>query len=218
MATNILAIVPRLNVSITTFTNASWTDSFPFVVAGSAAAYPSPNNIGNGSLSVSSVAPQAALGGYTVKIVAPANGATPAQIAVTAPDGTLVAIGPTGTAISAGGVVITVTAGSTPFAVNDSFSLGVLPTPLDVSGIAFALMLRPRTGDAMVSLSASTGTGTIANGGASGQAGLRVQTATMQNLPAGTYAYDLIASADGYDVVAYQGTVTHAQGVTARAA
>ncbi|MBB5765717.1 hypothetical protein ABEV34_11845 [Methylorubrum rhodesianum] len=214
--TSILALTPRLGVNITTFSNSAWIDTFPFQVAGAAAGYPGPGNFGLGSVTVTSVAPQTPLGTHQVEVVEVAAGEAP-RFTVHAPDGTMTGIGRTGSAIVAGGIGFTLTEGAKPLVVGDTFLLGVTPAPRDITGWGFALMLRREVDPDTVCLSASTGAGTIANGGVTGQAGMRVQLATMRALAPDTYLYDLIAFAEGYDVLAYTGTLRHVQGITVRA-
>ena len=160
---------------------------------------------------IGSLAPQTALGSHELEIVEAGSG--PARFVVRDPSGSLTQIGLVGTSVSAGGITFSL-AQSTAFAVGDTFTIGVLPTPVDITGIAFALMLRRSASAATVSLSASTATGTIGNGGLSGIAAMAVPQATMAALAAGSYPYDLVASADGYSLVVRAGTVTHRQGIT----
>lgn len=214
--TSILTLTPRLGVNITTFSNTAWIDAFPFQVAGTAAGYPGPSNVGLGSVTVTSVAPQTPLGTHQVEIVEAVEGEAP-RFTVHAPSGTMTGIGRLGVALVAGGIGFTLMVGARPLVVGDTFLIGVTPAPLDVTGWGFALMLRQDADPDTVCLSASTGNGTIANGGVAGQAGMRVQLATMRALAPDTYRYDLIAFADGYDVLAYAGLVRHVQGTTVRA-
>ncbi|MDV2988138.1 UNVERIFIED_CONTAM: hypothetical protein Q9R58_27945 [Methylobacteriaceae bacterium AG10] len=214
--TSILALTPRLGVNITTFSNSAWIDTFPFQVAGAAAGYAGPNNVGLGSVTVAAVAPQTPLGTHQVEIVEVVAGEAP-RFTVHAPNGTMTGIGRVGSPVSAGGISFTLLEGAKPLVVGDTFLLGVTPAPMDVTGWGFALMLRRETDPDTVCLSAATSAGTIANGGVTGQAGMRVQLATMRALAPDTYRYDLIAFADGYDVLAYAGLVRHQQGITVRA-
>ncbi|MRI57743.1 hypothetical protein D8770_28170 [Methylobacterium sp. DB1607] len=214
--TSILALTPRLGVNITTFSNSAWIDTFPFEVAGAAAGYPGSGNIGLGAITVATVAPQTPLGTHQVEVVEATAGESP-RFTVVAPDGALTVVGRAGVPVVAGGIGFTLTVGATPLVVGDTFLIGVTPAPLDVTGWGFALMLRRDADPDTVCLSASTGTGTIANGGTTGQAGMRVQLATMRALAPDTYRYDLIAFAEGYDVLAYAGTLRHVQGITVRA-
>lgn len=213
--TSILALTPRLGVNITTFSNSAWIDTFSFQIAGDAAGYPGPSNVGLGAVTVLSVAPQTPLGTHQIEIVEVVAGEAP-RFTVHAPDGTMTAIGRAGSGIVAGGVGFSLTEGSKPLAVGDTFLLGVTPAPVDITGWGFALMLRQEADPDTVCLSASTATGTIANGGITGQAAMRVQLATMRALAPDTYRYDLIAFADGYDVLAYAGSLRHLQGITVR--
>ena len=122
MATNVLNIQTQRGVDLVTFNNASWTDSFPFVAAATAAGYAAATNIGNGNFFVISVAPQTVLGSYTIQILAPVSGSQTARVSVSSPDGTLIAIGNVGVPVSAGGVVFAIAQGTTLFTPGDSFS------------------------------------------------------------------------------------------------
>lgn len=181
--TSILALTPHLGVNITTFSNTAWNGTFPFQVAGAAAGYPGPSNVGLGSVTVTSVAPQSPLGTHQVEVVEAVEGEAP-RFTVHAPNGTTTGIGRLGVALVAGGIGFTLMAGARPLVVGDTFLIGVTPAPLDVTEWDFALMLRRETDLDTVCLSASTTSGTIANGGVAGQAGMRVQLATMRTLAA----------------------------------
>lgn len=214
MPTQIGALsTPPRPTDIRTFDNSDWRDTFGFTVAGSAAGYRDPANIGDGSLTVASVAPQAPLGVYGLEIVEAAQGA-PAKFVVRAPSGALSAIGRVGATVDAAGVRFILASGSAAFVVGDVYTIGVLPKPLDVTGIRFDLMLRTDTAEATVALSASTRDGTILNGGIAGQAGMRVLRPRMLALPIGPYIYDLVAQADGVTLVVRYGLVTHVRGAT----
>lgn len=222
MPTQILALPQGADPDdLVTSANSDWTDGFAFTVAGSAAGLGTPGNVGAGTLTVGAVAPQAPLGACTVQIVE-TGGGLPARYEVRDPTGQVLGIGRVGVAIAAGGLTLslTQTAGQAAFAVGDSYVVGVLPAFLDLTGIAFDLWLRQAADPlpATVALRASTGDGTLVNGLASGVVSLAVPAAAMARLPVGTYAYDLLARADGRRIRVRFGTVTHGLGVTTPAA
>lgn len=181
--TNILALPCNAEpADIVTFTNADWRDTFVFLVAGQAAGYPASGNIGNGTLVVSEVAAQAALGTHTIEIVETPAGA-PARYVVRTPNEVPSAIGVTGATIAAGGLTLSLAQGATAFVVGDTFAIAVMPVPLDVTGIRFDLMLRRSAAAATVSLFASSAPGidTIVNGGATGAAAMAVMRDAMED-------------------------------------
>lgn len=212
--TNVHAIRAQ-QVDFRTATNADWLDGFRYVVAGAATAYPATANVGTGTAAVSGISSTAKPGVWQVRVSSVDTTGT--TYALIDPDMIPVAISLVGAATSGGGLSLTVSQGSVPFAVNDSLSVAVMATPLDLTGIAFDLMLRRSADTATVALSASTSaapTPTILNGGAAGTVTLRVMREALRLLPPDTYAYDLIASGDGYRVAAAYGTVTHVRGQT----
>ena len=196
-----------------TYTNADWTDSFSFAVAGAAAGYPAANNVGNGALTIGVVAAQTTVGTHSLEIVETPVG-DPARFVVRAPDGALSGIGEVGAPTAAGGIELTLAAGPTAFVVGDRFSVGVLPSFLDVTGIDFALMWRKTASAATVDLDASVENGLIVNGGLLGLATMAVPYVEMRDIPAGEYLYDLVAEKDGHRVVPFRGTITHIPGIT----
>jgi len=145
----------------------------------------------------------------------------PGRLVITVydPSGAITGIGAPGVPIAAGGIAFTLTPGTTPLAVGDAFVINVAPAPLDLTGIAFDLMIRTTAADPAVALWATTRTvdgavGRIVSGGAGGQVALDVSEAVMARLRPGTYAYDIVATADGRRVLVAYGTIEHVRGVT----
>lgn len=101
---------------------------------------------------------------------------------------------------------------------NAPASLGFMvdeDTPIDLTGIAFKLQLRyPRTSRA-VPLEATTANNTLLVGGVDNNYLTFAFTLEQMNLlPPGNYLFDLLAVADGLDVVVSHGTWTHILGIT----
>lgn len=212
--TNLFAIQAQ-QIDFRTASNADWLDGLRYVVAGAATAYPASVNVGTGSATVSGLSPGAKVGVWRVQVSeVEAAGTT---FVIIDPDAIPVAISLVGAATVGGGLALGLVQGGVPFAVNDSFSIAVTAAPLDLTGISFDLMLRRSVDTATIALSASTSsapTPTILNGGAAGTVTLRVLRETLRLLPPDIYAYDLIASGDGYRATAAYGTVTHVRGQT----
>lgn len=214
MATQILAIPQTSDpLNFETRTNTSWIDAFAIAMAGDAVGYPVAGNAGVATITVGGVAPQTVLGSHIVRVVDVAGGVT--RFTVTDPAGTLTGVGTVGSPTVAGGVILTVMPGITPLAVGDTFILGVLPRPLDLTGIDLDLMARRYAGGPIL-LTASTRTAppTIINGGVGGQIAMRVSETTMSALAPDTYIYDLVASADDRRVLVRSGVIVHVPGST----
>ncbi len=86
-------------------------------------------------------------------------------------------------------------------------------TPVDLTGISFMGQLRLTAGSREVALAFSTDSASLSNGGATGILSFNVQQASMANI-AGSYVLDIIASGDGNQRQAVNGTVQVTQGVT----
>lgn len=69
--------------------------------------------------------------------------------------------------------------------------------PIDLTGIAFEMQVRRLASDGQVVIAASTATGRLVNGGATGVLSIRVPTAVMSRASAGDYVTDLVATGDG---------------------
>lgn len=218
MPTNILSIQPRRQ-NFRTSTNADWLDGLLVYQAGSGGVVAAAKNVGNGSLAVASVGSGTTLGVHIVSVTSVDNSP---RITVQDPTGAVVARGVVGLPLFASGITFTVTSGATAFAVDDTFFISVLPTPIDITGINFDLQVRLEPTDPNVRFSATSHPTsasvlpTIVTGGAGGQVAMRVLYTALSasNLPTGTYDYDLLASADGLRVVAFYGTIEHVNGVT----
>lgn len=211
MPTNILSL-PLLQVAFRTATNESWRDGVAFTAAGSIAGYPTGGNTGTGILADLSVSIGAYLGNYLVTL----SSAT--QYRVTDPDGYVIGSGIVNVPNTFSGVSLTLIAGSTPFAAGDTFTLVVLPKPLDITGIRFAMAMRATAGQATIALSADTLDGTLINGGASGVLGIAVPLSVMEKVatsPADVpYALDIVALADGEQRQCVSGTNAVVAGIT----
>lgn len=75
----------------------------------------------------------------------------------------------------------------------------ISPTPIDITGIAFALQVRSSEDNVIVTINGST-TGAspcLFNGGATGVLKWVFPASGLYHLPAGSYVADLIAEADG---------------------
>lgn len=218
MPTNILSIQPRRQ-NFRTSTNADWLDGLFISQTGAAGIVAGADNVGNGSLAVASVSAGVAAGVYSVSVTSLDNSP---RITVQDPDGAVIGKGVAGLQFYAAGITLTLTKGSTAFAVDDTFFISVLPTPIDITGIDFDLQIRLSATDPNVRFSAtshpasSSVVPTIALGGPAGTIALRILTPAMSpdKFPPGTYVYDLLASADGVRVVAFYGTIEHVSGVT----
>lgn len=226
MTTQILAIQPRV-INFGTQTNADWLDGLVVWQAGQGAIVEGAANVGNGALTVAAVAPQTPLDAHMV-VVTSVEGI--ARFTVTDPQGAVTGRGAVGTPLYAGGIALTLTEGSVPFAIGDAFAIGVLPVPVDITGLLFTMQVRLSPQSANVVLSASSivpagsevpDTGpvpTIVLGTTGGQVAITVPRAmlTRDRFPPGAYVYDILATDPDADrtVPAFVGTITHVDGVT----
>ncbi|MCJ2053981.1 hypothetical protein [Methylobacterium sp. J-070] len=211
-----LALIQPRPLTFRTSQNTDWLDGLPIigrpgqggVVAGS-------TNVGNGGLAVTAVDVGARRGINLLTITSVVGGFT--SFTVTAPPGTVTGQGVAGVQVYAGGLTLMLSQGSTPFAVGDTFAISVLPTPLDISGLTFALDARAARDAATVALQASSAPAdgsvpTINAGTTGGNVAMRVPRAIMARCPPGTYPFDILASdpATGLTVTAFYGLIKHA--------
>ena len=219
MPTQIADIQAR-RVDFDTYTNADWLDGLMVWKAGAGGVVAGAENVGNGALTVASVDAGTALGHHVVSVTSIDN--LP-RITVQAPDGTVTARGVAGLPLYAGGITFTLAQGSTPFAVDDTFAIGVLQTPIDITGLRFVMQARLSRTSANVAFVADSAPGgsiapTIAVGGASGVIALAVPRALMapDRFAPGTYVHDILAidPETGRVVPAFFGEISHLHGVT----
>lgn len=211
-----LALIQPRRLVFRTSQNTDWLDGLPIlgqpalggVVTGSA-------NVGNGALTVASVAAGTRLGVHAVTIVSAGGGLV--GYTVTAPNGSVTAAGVVGAPLYAGGIVLALAQGTTPFAVGDTFAISVLPVPLDLSGLTFRLDARASTTSVGYALQAASAPGdgsapTIIVGTTGGNIAMRVLRPAMAACPPGTYPFDLLATdpATGLTVTAFYGLIKHA--------
>lgn len=218
MPTQIGSIIPR-RIDFRTQTNTDWLDGLLVWTAGAGGVVAGAGNVGNGALVVASVDPGAALGAHIVSITS-TDGVT--RLTVEAPDGTVTARGVVGLPVYAAGIRFTLSAGSTPFAIDDTFAIGVLPVSVDVTGLRFVMDARLTAQTANVALRADSapeaGTPTIATGGTGGTIGMVVPASRMDAsvfAPA-VYVYDIIAvdPETGRKTPVFYGSIEHVYGAT----
>lgn len=222
MATQIGAIQPR-RTNFRIQGNADWLDGLFVwqaqaggVIAGSA-------NVGTGTANVLAVDPTTALGSHTLSVSAVTSGLT--YLTASDPSGTVTGQGTAGLALYAGGLTLRVNGGSVAFAPGDTFAIGVLPGPIDLTGLRFVLQVRAAKTSAVVLLEAdsapATGSPTIATGGPAGTIAMSVgqdvlASTRLAQSGTGTYYYDILAIdiAYGRKVVAFYGSLEFDNGVT----
>ncbi|WP_407529449.1 hypothetical protein [Methylobacterium oryzisoli] len=219
MPTQIVDIQAR-RVDFDTQSNADWLDGLLLWKAGAGGVVAGATNTGNGALTVASVDAGTALGHHVVSVTSIDN---MPRITVQAPDGSVTARGVAGLPLYAGGITFTLAQGSTPFAVDDTFAIGVLRTPVDITGLRFVLQARLTRTSANVAFVADSAPGgfiapTIAAGGTNGTIALAVPRAMMSpdRFAPSTYVHDILAidPESGRVVPAFFGEIAHAYGVT----
>ena len=225
MATQILAIQPR-RLNIVLQTNTDWDDGFPIYQSGAGAILHGASNTGTGTLAVNAVAPDTALGAHFFTITGIAG--IP-RVTATGPDGSITGQGAVGAMFFAGGLMVTLMPGDVGFAVDDTFSVTVLPSPIDITGIKFDMQVRLTPLSANVALSASSivpagsqipdgATPTIVTGTTDGAAAMNINKSalTRDRFTPGQYGYDMVATdpVSGRTRLAYVGTLKHADGLT----
>ncbi|SFT11868.1 hypothetical protein [Methylobacterium sp. yr668] len=209
-----LALIQPQRVDFDTTQATDWLDGLPMIgtpglggmVAGAA-------NIGNGALTVASIAAGTTYGAHVVAVTAVAGGL--AYISATDPNGIATGQGVVGVPLYAAGINLLLTPGATAFAVGDSFAIAVVPQPVDLTGLVFDLDARQSVGEATIALQATSGglSPAIANGGPLGVIAMAVARATMARLPvkAEGYPYGITATdpATGLRVPAFYGLIHH---------
>lgn len=219
MPTQIADIQAR-RADFDTQSNADWIDGLAVWKAGAGGVVAGAENVGNGALTVASVDAGTALGHHIVSVTSTDN---MPRITVQAPDGTVTGRGVAGLPLYAGGITFTLAQGSTPFAVDDTFGIGVLQTPIDITGLRFVMQARLSRTSANVAFVADSAPGgsiapTIAVGGASGVIALAVPKDLMapNQFAPGAYVHDILAidPETGRVVPAFYGMIEHVYGVT----
>ena len=187
--TNIL-LMPQIDGSQTSFAifnNADWVDNLYFTAPGYGPALTLTGcSLASGS---NNIAVPSTLGIQPGMAIAPTpglpNGAFVGAIT------SLIQL----TAVSSAGTPVNATATT----VVATLTFG--PPPLDLSNINFLANLRTQSGNvAQIWLTAKTADGSMNNGGLTGVLSFNVPSSVMQSVPAGTYALDILAMADGRTV------------------
>ncbi|MEE7460699.1 hypothetical protein MFUR16E_04795 [Methylobacterium fujisawaense] len=209
-----IQMIQPMRVDFDTTRVTDWLDGLPVIgTPGPGGTVAGDANVGNGALTVSSVAPGAAYGAHVVAVTAIAGGLT--YLSVTDPDGVITVQGVVGAPVYAAGITLLLAPGATAFAVGDSFAIAVVPEPVDVTGLVFDLDARMTVGASTFALQASTDglNPTIANGGPLGVIAMAVPRTTMARLPvkAEGYPYGITATdpATGLTVPVFYGLIHH---------
>lgn len=209
-----IQLIQPQRVDFDTTQATDWLDGLPMIgTPGFGGSLAGAANAGNGSLTVQGVAAGTALGAHVVAVTAIAAGLT--SVSVTDPNGIVTAQGVVGVPLYAAGLTLALTPGATAFAVGDSFAIGVVPQPVDLTGLEFDLDARMSAGAASIALQATSAgqSPNIANGGPLGVIAMAVARATMARLPVKVegYPYGITATdpATGLRVPAFYGLIHH---------
>ncbi|WP_267355587.1 MULTISPECIES: hypothetical protein [unclassified Methylobacterium] len=200
--------LPLLQVAFETATNEDWRDGLVFATAGEVVGYAAPSNTGNGTLGDLATQPGAYIGDYSVALTGPTT------FRVSDPDGYLLGSGLLGVPFTRSGLSFTLLAGAAAFVAGDQLIASVLPTPIDITGLSFRMMVKESLSRATIDLDASTANGMLVNGGTTGVLGLAVPQSSMLKMPPGGLVCDILASGDGVDRRCVTGPINHVQGVT----
>ncbi|WP_182179342.1 hypothetical protein [Methylobacterium radiotolerans] len=194
-----------------------WIDGLPVIgVPAAAGVLPGANNVGQGTLTVASVDVGAAEGAHIVEVTAVSGGQT--FLTVTDPDGEVTAVGVAGLPIYAGGITFTLTpaAGGPALAVGDTFALGVILEPEDITGLTFELDSRQSTRSLTYALRAFSapadgGAPTILNGGPAGTVAMQLLQPAMARCAVGDFPYVMTATdpETGLSVPVFVGVIRH---------
>ena len=212
-----LARIQAQRQDFLTAQNSAWLDGLPIIgQSGAGGVVPGSANVGTGSLTVSSVDGSAEQGVHVVQVTGLASGLT--YLSITDPDGDVTGEGVVGLGLAAGGIHFALAQGSTPFAVGDTFAIAVLPTPIDLTGLAFTLDSRLSATSATFAFQASSSGAvpTIVAGTTGGNIAMRLLQPAMAAQPPGTYPYNILATDPVADpngvspVIAFCGLITHA--------
>ncbi|WP_449411102.1 hypothetical protein [Methylobacterium komagatae] len=226
MPTNLLSL-PLLAVAVETATNESWRDAVAFAVAGTVTYTPTIGNTGNGTITYLTVTAGSPIGDYTLTLTGTM------QYRFTDPDGYVIGAGVIGQPFSASGVSLALNAGTVPFVSGDSFTITVLPEPIDITGIRFVMQMRAANVSAQglstntsaspqVLVQGDTDDGTMINGGSGGVLGLAIPHDVMANVPLtmtdAPHLFDIVGIADGDQRRCVTGTCAIVSGYTFPAA
>ena len=193
MPTNILSL-PLISIEITTGTNEDWRDSIMFAA---------PSSPGE---------PVALIGVIT------SGQATVTGLSSTS--GLVTGMGVAGVGIPAGATILAITGATTltlsanATATNIVAALTFNPVPLDLTGIEFRMTPRRDREDIEVAIEASTENERLINGGLGGQLGWLVPAVEMGRIRPATYAFDVVATADGATIKCVEGNLTVERGYT----
>lgn len=200
--------LPLVQVAFETGSNEDWRDAVAFATAGQVTGHAVPGNVGTGALAALAVQSGAYIGDYVVTLT------SPTAYRITDPDGYEVGAGLLGVPFQRSGLSFILNAGGTAFVAGDALVATVLPTPIDITGIAFRAQVRGSLDRATIDLDVSTAGNTMVNGGASGVMGFAVPWPLMARVPPGDLLVDVLAMADGVTRRCLTGTINHVPGVT----
>ena len=210
-----IQLIQPQRVDFDTTQATDWLDGLPMIVTPSlGGVLAGPSNVGQGSL-VASVAPGTALGVHKVTVAALVNGLI--DLTVSDPAGTITGFGIAGLPFYAGGLIVNLTqlTGQTALAVDDTFAVSAVPTPVDLTSLQFDLDARMSAGAASIALQATSGGQNpgIASGGPLGVIAMAVNRATMARLPVKPEGYPYAITATdpvtGLKVPAFYGLIHH---------
>ncbi|MGF6252886.1 hypothetical protein ABID82_007289, partial [Methylobacterium sp. PvP062] len=210
-----IQLIQPQRVDFDTTQATDWLDGLPLIGSPSlGGVIAGPSNVGQASFTAS-VAPGTALGVHRVTVAALVNGLV--DLTVLDPSGTITGFGIAGLPFYAGGLTINLTqlTGQAALAVDDTFAVSVVPTPVDLTGLVFDLDARQSLGAATIALQATSGGAnpSIANGGPLGVIAMAVARATMARLPVKPegYPYGITATdpATGLRVPTFYGLIHH---------
>ena len=214
-----LALIQPQRADFDTCQVAGWTDGFPLIgLAEFGGSVAGANNIGNGGLSIVSIAAGTRRGAHVAAVTAISGGLT--RFTVTDPDGDVTGAGVVGLPLDAGGLRLTLTQGTAPFAVGDDFALSTLTAPIDLTGLRFTLIASMNSQSATIMLAGDTvpddgSAPTLLSGGVSGTLAAYLPRALMGRCPPGDYPYTILATDLTTDpeatapVIGFYGTIRH---------
>ncbi|MGX9981991.1 hypothetical protein [Methylobacterium fujisawaense] len=212
--TNLTLIQPQA-VNFRTAQSVDWLDSFPIIGrAGAGGVVPGTGNVGTGSLVLSGVAAGTQRGAHVCTVTGIKGGQT--YLSVADPDGDVTGQGVVGLPLTAGGLALTVNQGATPFSVGDTFAVGVLTVPLDITGIVFRLAAMLNTGSRTIVLAAASAyddgsVPTMGAGTVDGALGMQLRQAAMARCAVGDFPYAVTGTDPdtGLTVPVFLGTIRH---------
>lgn len=183
--------IPVLTIPAVIETTEDWRDSFAFIGASSPVAVAQTGNAGDGTVNNLTADVGSPIGTFILQITAVGFPVT--RFSVSDMNGNILGTGTVGVPCNMQGIKFTVTQGLTPFAAGDVHAIGILPGPVDLSGVGFFLAVRDTPQNPNTLLTASSADGSLIVDAPNGVIGINIPQAGRKLTPK-TYCFDVLAT------------------------